>query len=85
MAILAHLLIPFPPVLKNGERHCDICDRLIAKGERYFTILVERDAVPENADIPHSGLAVDALGNVRVDMCQQCRNGMGLSGDERVA
>lgn len=69
-------------MLRDGERQCDICDRTIPKGERYFTVLVARDLVPVNADIPRSGLAVDALGNVRVDMCQQCKAGMGLSGQE---
>ena len=79
---LAHLLIPFTPMLKDAERHCDICDTAITKGDRYFTVLVPRDSVPPNADIPRSGLAVDALGNVRVDMCEQCKTGMGLSGEE---
>ena len=41
-----------------------------------------RDAVPPNANIPGIGLAVNALGNVRVDVCRQCRNGMELSGEE---
>ena len=71
-------------MLKNGVRHCDICDRVINSGERYFTVLVPRDHVPPEADIPRSGLAVDALGNVRADMCRECRNGMGLGGDETV-
>ena len=79
---MAHPLISSFPVLKNGIRQCDICDREIAKGQRYFTVLVERDTVPPNADIPRSGLAVDALGNVRVDMCVRCRNAMGLQGEE---
>lgn len=39
-------------MLKNGERNCDICDRAIAKGERYFVVRVPRDSVPPNADIP---------------------------------
>ena len=69
-------------MLEDGVRHCDICEKGINRGERYFTVLVQRDAVPPNADIPHSGLAVDALGNVRVDMCENCKTGMGLSGEE---
>ena len=69
-------------MFKNGLRHCDICERAIETGERYYAVLVHREEVPPNADIPRSGLAVDALGNVRVDMCVQCRNGMGLGGDE---
>jgi hypothetical protein len=71
-------------MLRGGERHCDICDRPIQKGEHYFTVLVPRDFVPPNADIPRSGLAVDALGNVRVDICPDCRAAMGLSGQEVV-
>ena len=72
-------------MLKNGERHCDICERAIEKGERYYAVLVQRDEVPPNADIPRSGLAVDALGNVGVDLCQPCKTGMGLSGEEVTA
>src|SRR5579871_361271 len=85
LALLAHILIPFySNMLKNGERCCDICDRTLTKGERHFTVLVPRDSVPENADIPRSGLAVDAAGNVVVDMCPQCRTAMSLSGGEEV-
>ena len=72
-------------MLKDGERRCDICDRAIPKGERYFTVLVPRDFVPPGADIPHSGLAVDALGNVRVDMCETCKTAMRLRGEEATA
>lgn len=71
-------------MLKNGVRHCDICERAITSGERYFVRAVERDQIPPNADIPRSGLAVDALGNVRVDVCRECRTGMHLSGGEEV-
>ena len=71
-------------MLKDRVRHCDICDRPIQRGHRYFSVLVPRDLVPPNADIPRSGLAVDALGNVHVDMCQPCKTGMGLSGEEVV-
>ena len=71
-------------MVEHSVPHCDICDRIIAAGERYFMVLVPRDEVPSEADIPRSGLAVDALGNVRVDMCSQCRNGMGLSGGEEM-
>lgn len=69
-------------MLKNDVRHCDICEKAIAKEERYFTVLVARDFVPENADISRSGLAVDALGNVWVDVCQQCRTGSLSRGEE---
>lgn len=50
------------------------------KGRRYYTVLVERDHIPPDANI--RGLAVDAGGNVRVDVCQGCKAGMGLSGDQ---
>ena len=55
------------------------------RGHRYYAVLVPRDFVPPNADIPHSGLAVDALGNVRVDLRRPCQTGMSLSGEEMMA
>jgi len=71
-------------MLRNGKRQCDVCEREIAKGERYIASLIERDSIPPNADIPRSGLAVDALGNVHVDICLACHTGMSLSGEELV-
>jgi len=66
-------------MLKHGEVSCDICDSLITKGKRYFVVRVPRDHVPSEVDI--RGLSVDAEGNVRIDLCGLCRNGMGLSGE----
>ena len=71
-------------MLKDGQRRCDICNKTISGGEPYFARLVERDHVPRDADIPRTGLAVDALGNVRVDVCHHCQTGMNLSGDVTV-
>jgi len=81
-----YLMVPvnFGSPFHNGLRHCDICDRAISNGERYFIVVVPREHVPSEADSPRNGLAVDALGNVRADMCRECRNGMGLTGDGRV-
>ena len=71
-------------MLRNEERYCDICDAAISKGRHYFAILVPRDHVPPNADISRSGLTVDTLGNIRVDVCHRCKVGMNLSGGDRM-
>lgn len=71
-------------MLRDEQRCCDICDGVISKGRHYFAVRVPRDHVPPNADISRSGLAVDALGNVRVDVCHHCKTGMSLSAGERV-
>ena len=71
-------------MLKDEQRWCDICDGMISKGRHYFAVLVPRDHVPPNANISSCGFSVDALGNVRVDVCHHCKTGMGLSAGERV-
>jgi len=69
-------------MFNSGERRCDICERTVTKGDPYFAVLVPKDFVPTQVNIAGSGLSVDAVGNVRVDMCQQCKTAMGLSGEE---
>ena len=71
-------------MLKEGVRHCDVFDREFTKGERYVAALIERDHVPPNADIRQGGLTVDGMGNVRIDICLDCRQRMNLSGEEVV-
>ena len=72
-------------MVRNDVRYCDFCEKEIARGERYMSGLIERDLVPHGLNIAKSGLTVDALGNIRVDLCASCRNLMSLSGDEAVA
>ena len=69
---------------RNGTRYCDVCDREVAKGARYLAAVIERDHVPPNANIADTGFTVDALGNVRLDICWDCRTGMSLTGEEMV-
>ena len=71
-------------MLRNGVRYCDVCDKEIAKGVRYLAAVIERDYIPLGANIKASGLTVDGLGNVRLDICWECHTGMSLTGDEMV-
>ena len=64
--------------------HCDICDREIAKGNRYVAALIERDHIPPNANVPKSGLTVDGMGNIRLDICLVCHTATSLSGEEQI-
>ena len=71
-------------MLRDGVRQCDVCDRGIAQGEHYFSVLVERDYIPVGANVAGSGLTVDCLGNVKLDVCTSCRCNLLLSGEELV-
>ena len=69
----------------NGAlRHCDVCDREIAKGNRYVAALIEREHIPPTANIAKSGLTVDGMGNIRLDICLVCGIATSLSGEERI-
>ena len=69
----------------NGAlRHCDVCDREIARGSHYVAALIERDHIPSDANIPKSGLTVDGMGNIRLDICLTCHTTTSLSGEERI-
>ena len=71
-------------MLRNELRYCDVCDREITKGARYVAAVIERGYIPPGANIKASGLSVDGLGNVRLDICWDCRTGMSLTGEEMV-
>ena len=63
-------------MLLNDERTCDVCYRVIKKGEKYTAYVVEKSEAPWSiAERP-----VDAQGNVQVDVCLDCRRITGMSG-----
>ena len=80
---LAHLLVSFCPMFKAGTCHCDVCGKVISRGESYFVRLVPREQIPSKADM--SGFTFDSRGNVLVDVCLACKEGMGLGGKEMMA
>jgi len=61
-----------------------MCKREIGSGEHYFTVLIAAKHIQHHATVPESGIIVDAHGNVRVDVCWQCRTERHLSGEEMV-
>ena len=71
-------------MIKDGTRYCDVCEREIPKGARYGSTLIERDYIPPGANIAGTGLTVDGMGNVRLDICSECRVGMTLSGEDMI-
>ena len=71
-------------MVKNSKRYCDLCEREIAKGDRYVAVLIEREMVPVELNVPKSGLLADELGNLRIDVCLACRGIVRLSGEEAI-
>ena len=69
-------------MLKNGVRHCDLCDREIANGERYVAQKIEKKDIPPAVNMNTSVMTVDDRGNVSMDICLACRTAMRLSGEE---
>jgi hypothetical protein len=85
-------------MLKDGKRHCDVCDQEIAKGSCYLLHKMEKRDIPPAVHIEATTVTVDALGDVPgnlrnkpifvvnggkgMDICLPCRTRMGLSGEE---
>lgn len=69
-------------MLIDGLRFCDVCDELIVKDTPYAVSTVPQKnallfrSLIENADDPPS-YAVDADGNVRLEICLDCKMNMG--------
>ena len=63
-------------MLRDGLRRCDMCQRRIAKGERYIVKTFEKDEIPEG----FSRAGTD----VRLDICKTCQARMKLTGEESV-
>ena len=66
-------------MLLNDKRHCDICEKEIAKGDRFTVHRIAR------WEVPFAVAGLDHQGDFRLDICLSCRDAMGLvSGDEVV-
>lgn len=71
-------------MLITGVRFCDVSNEAIEAGARYATSIVPKDQSPplmslisENEDSP--GFSIDMEGNVRIDVCLECKLNMGLT------
>ena len=84
-----YLLFSFP-VLKGKDRSCDVCGAAIVKGEKYAIVTVSK----ENAELFHAltegepatapTISVDPHGNLRLDLCLNCRLNTRFPGDQTV-
>jgi hypothetical protein len=72
------------PMLRDGVRHCDVCDQEIPEGERYVVSKISKDFVRSGTSPSEAGVAIDSLGNARLDICLDCRVNMRVAGEERV-
>ena len=73
-------------MLINGVRFCDVCNEAIEAGARYATSIVQKENSPllmslisDMEDAPN--LTTDIEGNVRIDVCLECKLNMSLTGD----
>jgi hypothetical protein len=77
-------------MLKGKTRHCDVCNLVILKGEKYAVSIVPKAKVEAfkalNASDPEMAarFVVDSQGNARIDICLDCRMSMSLPGEETV-
>ena len=77
-------------MLKGKDRLCDVCGAAIVKGEKYAIVTVSK----ENAELFHAlmetepdvapKISVDSRGNVRLDLCLNCRMNTRFPGDQTV-
>jgi hypothetical protein len=77
-------------MLKGKIRHCDVCELVIPKGERYVASVIQRQMVADfkalNASQPDMSVTytLDDQGNAHVDICLDCKTGMDIPGNEVV-
>lgn len=67
-------------MLVNDERRCDLCQREIAKGERYAIKRLDGSEIPEG----FTARTFIDTGQIVFNICQDCQSRMGLSGEAAV-
>ena len=70
-------------MVSTTVRHCDLCEDVIQKGERYAACLVPMRNVPSVREVVSAG-TLDMSGNLRLDFCVDCRLSMILANEELV-
>ena len=74
-------------ILKDNLRLCDVCGEVIPKGQQYAVTLIPKEKVPlaESAFATSPDTAptrtVDANGNLRQDICLDCKLNTGTAGE----
>lgn len=77
-------------MLQGKDRFCDVCGDAIAKGEKYAAFTVSKDEAELFHALTDSELdmaptiSVDSQGNLRLDVCLDCRLNMTWPADETV-
>jgi hypothetical protein len=77
-------------VLEGKDRFCDVCGAAIVKGEKYAIVTVSKDnaelfdALAEGQPGMAPTISVDSHGNLRLDLCLNCRLNTRFPGDETV-
>jgi hypothetical protein len=71
-------------MLIEGVRVCDVCNEPIEMGARFITSIVPKErasilmsVISEMDDAP--SLTTDPAGNVKLDVCLECKLNMGLT------
>jgi hypothetical protein len=70
-------------MLKSGVRSCDVCDKVIPRGEKYAVSIVPEAraqlfrSLNESSPDLAATFTVDEKGNVRLDICLECKLRMG--------
>lgn len=88
-AVPDRYLLSFFPMVKDGQRSCDICAEPIEKGEKY-AVVVPKDkaelfrALTDTAPGLAPTTSVDSGGNLRLDVCSTCRLSMRSAGVESI-
>jgi len=77
-------------MLKGKDRLCDVCGEAIGKGEKYAVVTVPKakaglfHALAESGPDMAPTKSVDPQGNLRLDVCLDCRLNMNFPGRETV-
>jgi hypothetical protein len=69
-------------MLKDNIRQCDVCHRVILKGEKYRVNTISMDKVLRPDLAPTT--SIDSQGNLRLDYCLECHLKIGGKDTETV-
>ena len=71
-------------MLKDNVRYCDVCEEIIEKDQRYAVSVIPRQNVEKaRAVLPCEG-TLDPSGNLRFELCLDCRMNMSFETDDVV-
>ncbi len=64
-------------MLKESIRYCDVCEEVIARGQHYAVSIIPKQNVEMARSTLESEGTLDSSGNLRLDICLDCRMHMG--------